>query len=207
MRWGDSYQTAMQPEEHWRLFIAAELPVEVVGSIARAQAKLKSKLPAQAVRWTRPEGIHLTLKFLGDTPANQVDAILQKLAEAVRGQSPIHLWARGMGCFPTLARPRVIWVGLDGETERLAQIAVSIEKQLGPLGYPGDRRGFSPHLTMGRTSDNIRRDELALIRSLIQKADSNILAEWRADSIRLMRSHMLPGGTQYESLGTAILRG
>jgi 2'-5' RNA ligase len=132
---------------------------------------------------------------------------MQKLAEALRGHAPIQLNARGLGCFPTLASPRVIWIGLGGETERLTHIASSIEKQLSLPGYPGDRRKFSPHLTLGRTTEKIHREELALISALIQKADSHPLAEWQADSISLMRSQIVPGGAKYETVGEVFLRG
>ena len=90
-----------------RTFIANELSEDLREALGLLQDRLRAEMPRGSVRWVRPEGIHLTLKFLGDTPVEQVDRVKAALAEAAAEAGPFHLTVRGLGCFPSTRRPRV----------------------------------------------------------------------------------------------------
>lgn len=191
--------------ETWRLFIAVELPANVLKAISQVQADLKRAIPERAVRWTRPEAIHLTLKFLGDASTSQLDAIRAGLAQAVARHATFEMSIQGLGCFPNLARPRVLWVGVTGDTQSLRSLQASVEHAIAPLGFPTEERGFNPHLTLGRTSQGASRDDTALIGKVAQERDLGQLVSWQVDSVSLMRSQLKPDGAQYSQVAEVKL--
>ncbi|MBN1933429.1 MAG: RNA 2',3'-cyclic phosphodiesterase [Anaerolineae bacterium] len=188
-----------------RTFIAIELPQETLNSIARAQARIKQDTPEGLVRWVQPQGIHLTLKFLGDTPTNQVAAIGEALQAACAPHGPFTLSVGGLGCFPDLKRPRVVWIGVDEPGGHLKRLQQSIERMVAPLGFPTEGRPFSPHLTLGRVKEG-RADELRALGEYVARARVQA-SEVRATSVSLIRSDLLPGGAVYTPLIHAGLGG
>lgn len=191
--------------ETWRLFIAAELPEDVLKVIGRVQTDLKRTLGTRSLRWTRPEGIHLTLKFLGDTPSGRVDDLKAGLLKAVSGRKPFTLRVGGLGCFPNLDRPRVLWIGLSGDLPDLRFLQSAVEETIAPLGFPTEARAFSPHLTLARTAQGASRPEIAAIGSAVSGYDRSPLAEWRVGGISLIRSHLKPDGAVYTPIAAAEL--
>lgn len=191
--------------EAWRLFIALELPEEVLRAIGRVQADLKSALGTGSLRWTRPEGIHLTLKFLGDVPDERVKAIEAGIMEAAAQGKPLALRAQGLGCFPNLERPRVLWVGLAGDIAALRALHGEVEQRIAPLGFPTEARGFSPHLTLARTAQGASRTDLAAIGAAASRRDQLEVGAWQATSVSLMRSQLKPDGAVYTCVGEARL--
>ena len=183
--------------EDWRLFIALELPPDVLKAIGRVQNDLKSALGSRSLRWTRPEGIHLTLKFLGDVPTGQIDAIKAGMAQAASAGRPFELRALGLGCFPNLDRPRVLWAGLTGEIEPLRALQAAVEQQIAPLGFPAEARGFSPHLTLARTAQSAGRAEISAIGQAAASRARVEIAAWRVSTLSLMRSQLKPDGAAY----------
>ncbi len=191
--------------ESLRLFVALELPAPVLRALEAVQERLRADAASRAVRWTRPEGIHLTLKFLGDTPADDRDAIAAALREAVRGHAPLTLRAEGLGCFPNPGRPRVVWVGLTGDLAPLEALQRSVEAALEPLGFPAERRGFSPHLTLGRARREAATAEVKALGRLIAATAVGEIGAWTADSVSLMRSELRPDGARYTCLASVPL--
>ncbi|MBN1429606.1 MAG: RNA 2',3'-cyclic phosphodiesterase [Anaerolineae bacterium] len=191
--------------ESRRLFIAIELPPDILKTIARVQADLKQAIPDRAVRWTRPEGIHLTLKFLGDVHPSRLDAIKAALRQAVTGHAPFELSIHGSGCFPDFARPRVLWVGLAGEMESLHALQTDVESSIAPLGFPTEERGFNPHLTLARTSQQASREDIAQIGKIVQAYSVRQLVAWQVKSIYLMHSRLKPDGAQYTQVAEVAL--
>jgi len=126
------------------------LAVEVAPPIHAALVDLKRDLSAHgaAVRWVRDEGLHATIKFLGAVPDAQVPELRASLAEAVGATPPLRAGVRGLGVFPTLQRPRVVWVGLD--CAALTQVAARVDAALTRFGFAPETRAFTPHLTLGR---------------------------------------------------------
>jgi len=178
-----------------RSFIAIELPEETIQNLAAIQEQLKGS--RARVRWVKPGSIHLTLKFLGNISPVQVDEIAAAAAQVVVDEPPLTLYAAGLGGFPSPRKPRVIWVGLGGEVERLVNIQAGLEKALEPLGFAQEGRGFRPHLTIGRVKD--RRG----LQSLIEAISTQELPEFNsfdADEIILYKSDLRPTGAIYTKL-------
>ena len=129
-----------------RAFIATTIDSQIIRGIAAAIVQLRRALPD--VRWVAPDKIHLTIKFLDDIEPNQVDPIANVLAQALKLFPRFTISAKGLGVFPAVRRPRVLWVGLEGS--RLVKLAGEVEAALEPLGFAQEERGFQPHLTIGR---------------------------------------------------------
>jgi 2'-5' RNA ligase len=183
-----------------RLFVAMDIPEDVRSSLAALTAKLR---PAcRNARWPRIEGLHVTLKFIGETPAEKVDAINAALA-AVPTRAPISINFRGLGFFPNERRPRVLWAGIEACAE-LAELAATVETALDPLGIPHDERAFSPHLTLARF-DTPR--VLDAMQDAVKKAGRLAFGRTTAKEFHLYQSVLKPGGAEYTRLSTFSFAG
>jgi 2'-5' RNA ligase len=183
-----------------RTFIAIPLPAELLTKLAALQRRLERQVPHRSVRWVRAEGIHLTLKFLGDTPTDRLPDIKQALVAVGTHAPECAFTAEGLGCFPNTHRPRVVWVGIREPTGRLAALQQAIEEVVAPLGFPPEGRNFSPHLTLGRTGRRASRSDAALVGQLVADTDAGTLAEVAADRFCLIRSLLKPSGAEYTTL-------
>jgi 2'-5' RNA ligase len=186
-----------------RAFVAVELPDEVRAHLETVQRSLKEVLgpAAGAVRWVKPEGVHLTLQFLGDVPRTQVPAIEQALREACAGARPAQVCTAGLGAFPNANRPRVLWLGLEGDLKPLFDVERAIGRALTALGYKPDKP-FNPHMTLGRVRDHIRPEEAAAIVAALTDAAKHRSPPvgYTAGSVSLMQSTLQPGGSEYRAL-------
>jgi 2'-5' RNA ligase len=193
----------MQPV---RAFIAIELPPDVLAQVTRLQSRVRQDLPPGLVRWVRPEGIHLTLKFLGDIDPARVPEIEQAMRRACAPHAPFTLHAEGLGCFPNPNRPRVVWVGVTpaGRGDPLPSLQRAVERAVAPLGFPTERRGFHPHLTLGRVRNRQKPDELAALGAYVTRAKVRV-GQLYVSAVRLMRSELLPSGAVYSALATVPL--
>ena len=178
-----------------RSFIAIDFPEETRTALEDVQKRLKQS--GAGVRWVKPGSIHLTLKFLGNIHPAQVEDIALAVAQEVRDEPPITLGAAGLGAFPSRRKPRVIWIGMEGEVQRLNAIQARVDNALEPLGFAREKRGFRPHLTIGRVKD--RRKLQALIDAMaelkIPEFDSFDVTE-----IILYKSDLRPTGAIYTKL-------
>ena len=179
-----------------RSFIAIDLPEETRKALGTDIQKQLKKSGA-GVRWLKPGSIHLTLKFLGNIHLAQVEDIALAVAEEVRDQPPITLGAAGLGAFPSRRKPRVIWIGMEGEVQRLSRIQARVENALEPLGFVREKRVFQPHLTIGRVKD--RRRLQALIDAMAT-LDMEPFNSFDADEIILYKSDLRPTGAIYTKL-------
>jgi 2'-5' RNA ligase len=194
----------MEPAEQIRSFIAIELPEEVKDCLKRLQDRLKSVDPSCA-KWVGPEGIHLTLKFLGNVNTYNLDAIIKAMQESVKGISPFQLQLKGVGAFPNLRRVQIVWVGLAGDLEQLKTLQSALESSLVSLGFPKENRGFTPHLTLARLRDTATLQQRQTIGDIIAKAEieSNLLI--KVESLSLMRSQLTRSGAIYSCLSSVHL--
>ena len=187
-----------------RTFVAVEMPAEIRYLLAGKQDELRALMGGaqRAVRWSRPEGVHLTLQFLGDVPLEAVDAILDAVRAGCVGATPVALRLGNVGAFPAIERPRVLWLGLDGDTMQLQTLQAGIAKQLGALGYKPDKQ-FQPHITLGRVRDGVTKDELASISQALRHAGKppTSRTSFTAHHVSLMKSDSRPGGAVYTALG------
>nr|HID14223.1 RNA 2',3'-cyclic phosphodiesterase [Anaerolineae bacterium] len=190
-----------------RAFIAIPLPHPLLEKLAALQRQLESRVPPRSVRWVRAEGIHLTLKFLGDTPREKLPAIERALAAVAQHAPACTFTIEGLGCFPNPRRPRVVWVGVQEPTGRLAALQDAIEEVMAPFGYPPEGRGFTPHLTLGRVRRRTPRSAVARIGEIVTNTTVGMLAEVPADHFALIRSVLKPTGAEYTTLAEFPLRG
>jgi 2'-5' RNA ligase len=137
-----------------RAFVAIDLTEAVREELASLINDLKREVPNKSIRWVRPENIHLTLKFLGDTNIDSLDQITGGLDRVGEEKPPFNLTLDKLGCFPNPRRPRVVWVGVSGHIDTLQSTQKLIDQMLNPLGWDLDKREFHPHLTIGRIKNS-----------------------------------------------------
>ncbi|RJP82818.1 MAG: RNA 2',3'-cyclic phosphodiesterase [Candidatus Zixiibacteriota bacterium] len=182
-----------------RTFIALELSREVQEALARTQQTLRTLVPR--ARWTKPEGTHLTLKFLGEITPHQVSPLQAALdAVAARHQS-FPLATAGGGAFPRLSAPRVLWLGLQPE-ERLMRLAREVEAAISPLGFPSEVRPFQGHLTLARLEGEPWPPDLRQRYLTLTGAMAGV--SWMVDRVVLFRSELRPGGAIYSPVHFSV---
>jgi 2'-5' RNA ligase len=194
-----------------RLFVAIELPGEVREALSRLQHELQRR-GLEKLRWLRPEGIHLTLKFLGETPVEKVPAIEEALSSVVPNLSPFPMWLGHVDTFRGEKVPRVVWVGVSntspdfygtvGSLMHLERLHLLVEKALVPLGFPTEKRGFTGHLTLARVRYDTAYEVTPRIRQALNDVDRwRPIVEgvrWEVGEVSLMRSTLRPSGAVYE---------
>lgn len=194
----------MSPEEFLRLFVAWELPAAMLEALGQIQESLR-RAGAPRLRWVRPEGIHLTLKFLGQVPQSRVAAIVEALRGAAALVRPFNLSLARPGTFGGRQRPRVVWVGLAGDIEPLLELQAAVEKTLAGLGFRPEERPFSPHLTLARVPKELTSEDRRRLVELVQALEVLPSAPSLVQEISLMRSILGPGGAVYRQLAVVPL--
>ncbi|MFQ5342652.1 MAG: RNA 2',3'-cyclic phosphodiesterase [Anaerolineae bacterium] len=184
-----------------RSFIAIELTQAVLDGLIAAQDELRADEWTDEVRWVRPEGIHLTLKFLGDVPANRVAAIGEAVKQAVASSRPFTIATEGLGVFPNWRRPRVIWVGLKGDVDQLLTLQEKVEQAMAELGFEPEGRRFHPHLTLGRVNRRASSGYQRRLGETLQRHTVQVVGQMQVKEVSLMRSQLNPRGAKYTQLG------
>jgi len=182
-----------------RSFVAVEIPSSIRQALGALQAKLRG---SGEVKWVRPESIHLTLKFLGEIQPEAVAEIRETLGEVTRRHEPFSVRVSGVGCFPGLSQPRVVWVGLSGDGGRLRSLQGDVESAMERLGFPKEERPFRPHLTLGRVRSPRGRD---LLVARIRALEETELGEFTVRSVVQFQSELHPSGARYTPLWEALL--
>jgi 2'-5' RNA ligase len=190
--------------EEIRCFIAIELPAEIREGLGRVIAPLKLLQPD--VKWVDPASIHLTLKFLGYVTPDRVVEITEAITDAASGIPPLSLEIKGLGVFPTLNRVRIVWVGVEGETDKLLQLQQRLETNLEILGFPPEERDFTPHLTLARVRDTASPAERQELGQLITTSKVPSIGSFTAMSVSLMRSQLARTGAVYTQLAAVELK-
>jgi 2'-5' RNA ligase len=182
-----------------RLFIALNVPEDVRGEIARAQGQLKRSAPPGAIRWTHAGQFHLTLKFLGDFPSAQLDALKKSVTEACAGFGPIQLAAHGIGFFPNAKKPRVLWAGADDDADRLAELFRRIHAAVLPFAPADSSERFSSHITLGRFKPGYHgsMDNFMGRASLFH---SRQFGNWLAEEVEIIQSKLTPEGAMHTTI-------
>jgi 2'-5' RNA ligase len=190
--------------EHVRLFVACEVPDEVKQAIGEVIETLRGR-SGTAVRWIRPEGVHVTLKFLGEVPVKQLPAIKLAVQEATVGHSPFELEFSSIGTFGGREGLRIMWVGIAGDVLRLEALVRAVNAAFAVVGFEPERRPFRPHLTLGRVRDEISTRQRAEIEVAVGKMDVPPSA-WRTPQVSLMRSRLTTQGAFYDVIATFPLK-
>lgn len=192
-----------------RSFVAIELPTDARAwcraAIERAQRELGPT--AAAVRWVDPDGIHLTLKFLGAVPSNRVPVLIDRLRAELTDQAPFTLAVGGLGVFPGPRSPRVLWLGVLGDLTELEACQQRVENAIVPLGFPSEQRQFKPHLTLGRVRETATPEQRAAIGALPPTWPSGTSAPFRVTAVSLMQSRLSPRGARYSRLAEIAFDG
>jgi 2'-5' RNA ligase len=181
-----------------RLFVALEIASAVrenLATLMKELSTLEKQSAGKKARWVRQENLHLTLKFIGEVATNRLDGIVAALS-AVRSGRQAELQFRGLGFFPDEKRPRVLWAGIDA-SPNLAAIAGDIERQLEPLGFPREKRAFTPHLTLARLEPPGISEGL---RAAVRENGERDLGAMRAGEFHLIESKLKPSGAEYTTL-------
>ncbi len=192
------YNSRMETQ---RLFIAINLPDDLHKALESTQRHLQRKLAAYPLRWTRPEDIHLTLKFLGDTEPVRIPDIADALARVAGKHAPFELPVGGLGMFPNLRRPNVLWVGVKDEAHRLRHLAADVDKAMSRLGWRREKRRFSGHLTLARVKKQAgNRERRALGEVIAALHGYERLGALPVQRIYVMRSQLRPDGAVYSEI-------
>lgn len=179
-----------------RLFLAVELPAPLRQSLARLRVSLDPD--GSRARWVRPESLHLTLAFLGEVDSERVESIQHALT-AIRSEQ-IHIVVQGVGFFPNIRSPRVLWVGIV--SEGLQAVVVGIRQRLVEIGFPREARAFLPHLTLARAG---RKGTIGrtLVEAAIRLSETEF-GSFSANRVCLFRSHLQKSGAVHEKLSEFV---
>ena len=187
-----------------RAFIAVEIPLDIRQAVCKATSDLQKEI-GSLVRWVPMENMHLTLKFLGDVSPANVDMLTQMMRAEADLFNCFELHLSGLGSFPSLKRPRVIYIGIQAPAV-LETLQRGIESASRRLGYESEERGFSPHLTIGRVKQNVTATEQQTIRRALEETKIDSLGTARVDSVHLYKSDLKPTGSVYTRLYSAPLK-
>jgi 2'-5' RNA ligase len=187
-----------------RSFIAIDLPKQIQDSLDQISQELQNRRVTKAVRWVPAKNIHLTLKFLGEVSSNNLEILMKILYSEVSRHRCFDIQIGGLGAFPSIRRPRVIWIGVEAPPALLS-LQHSIEAEAIRLGYTAEERAFSAHLTLGRVSHNASPEEVRQIGEVLADMKVGQLGTASVDKIRLFRSDLEPGGAVYTPLNTIPL--
>lgn len=182
--------------------VRAFLAIQMGSAVHERVAKLKRELAATgaAVRWTRDEGLHLTLKFLGSAAIDRLALLRDALAPLLAEVASFPARVAGLGVFPRLERPRIIWVGI--QAPELMQLAGVVERAASRLGFPAEERPFQGHVTLGRVKD--RRGWASLAAALKEHWDDDF-GSFEVPQLTAFRSDLQRGGSVYTELWTIPL--
>ncbi len=176
-----------------RAFLALEVPAVVKTQLAAAQEIMRCELPR--ARWTRPDGWHLTLKFLGEVAAPALDELATALAPKLCSLGAVSVHLGGAGFFPSPARPRVAWVG--GAADGAESVVAEVERAAEAAGFPRERRPWSIHLTQARLK---ARWPSAAVDRFLEWGETLELEAFDCREVVLFESDLQPGGAVYTAL-------
>ncbi|MFZ3071931.1 MAG: RNA 2',3'-cyclic phosphodiesterase [Thermodesulfobacteriota bacterium] len=185
-----------------RAFIAIEIPEEIKKEISSIQDELKKSLgKTPGISWARPATTHLTLKFLGDVPEEKIGDIEEALRLSTRGIKAFTVSVTGIGGFPNLENPRVLWAGIQ-ESAELENLHVAMENSLYAVGFEKDEKPFRPHLTLARIKSPVEGKKLS---KAIKELRTDINADFIADSVILFKSELSSRRAVHTPIAKTIL--
>lgn len=181
---------------HYRLFVEVETPEAVKAELEKAQQVLRSELPGSATRWVKPDQFHLTLKFLGNVDAEKIEALTAALTGVSASYPSLNLRALGIGAFPNLRRPRVLWAGVEDEDGHLLPMQRAIEEAVAPFTNEKAEERFHGHLTLARFNQ-LNPGEIQAIERFARSLTDHAFGQWEANAIHLMRSELSSQGARH----------
>ncbi len=185
--------------EKFRLFIAIPIPEPVRDEIIRVRQELQMPALRGAVRWTRPDQFHLTLRFLGDVPVAGLEQLKESVNVVCISARPLQLRAEGIGFFPNPHSPRVVWVGIFDQAGLLVDLQKQIETAVRPFAAEPGAENFAGHVTLGRLK-NLKPPDTRKLAALAQTVKDRTFGKWTAHEIEIIRSELSPAGARHTSL-------
>lgn len=187
--------------EKVRTFVSVNIDPLVLNRLQKFQHTLEAGVPNDSIRWSSPEQLHLTLKFLGNVAASALPELQSALNETIQLHRTLELSAEGLGGFPSLRNPRVIWVGAGRDVEPLLRLQAQVEKATLPWAQKEEDRTFHPHFTLGRVREKALR-HTRRIGEFLQEVQPPQFGQWRVTEVHLMRSQLSPRGSTYSLLAS-----
>lgn len=187
-----------------RAFIAINISPEIKQRLEALSEDLQRALQGVPVRWVPVENIHVTLKFLGDVSQANLDLLKKLLSSEAAAHPVFEISAGELGAFPSIRRPRVIWVNIQAPAD-LLNLQRGIDTETARLGYAREDRPFSPHLTLGRVSRNANANDLRRISEELAARKVGFMGAANVHQVFLYRSDLLPSGAVYTPLYSANL--
>ncbi|MGA3207788.1 MAG: RNA 2',3'-cyclic phosphodiesterase [Syntrophales bacterium] len=187
----------MSDEKAIRAFLAIDPPEEIFDEIIKIQEHLRKAIQGD-IRWVRPEGIHLTLKFFGYVYESDIVNISNVVENNVAAMKALMLNVRNLGAFPSVNRPRVLWLGIDGDTDALINLQAEIDTRLQDYGFKKEERPFRPHLTLARIKES---KGLVGLAETVKKNEGYTAGSFTISGLTLFKSDLKPTGAIYTKLG------
>ena len=194
------------PNNAMRVFVAVAIPADA----KRELGKLIDRLALEnsgGVRWVALEGIHLTMKFLGDVEPSRISDVVEAMSGAAHDVAPFCIQLSGLGMFPNDRRPRVLWAGVAGDLGPMQELQHRIEDSMAGLGFYRDKRPFNHHLNVGRVRDQASDTERRGIGAAFSRQTLGTLEPWLVEKVHLIQSHLGPRGATSSDLASRPLEG
>ncbi len=194
----------MESSKKIRTFIALKPPEHWIDALAKVADELKNDLRSKEIKWVQPEQIHITLCFLGYIRLDQIPTVIEALNKVGSASAMFTLRGGPLGCFPSVRRARVLWLGVEDRQDSAAELQKRIMRETSGLGEPPEDRDFTPHLTLARIG-RLERSEAAALERLVEKSVT-FSRDWKISEVLLMQSHLSSSGARYEVLHSAPLQ-
>lgn len=187
------------PVKSCRAFVALAVPALAQARLADIQSQLRLLLPPGTASWPRLENLHLTLRFLGNVANDRCEELASVLSAIARGYAPLDLTATGLGCFPNVGRPHVVWVGIRESQGHLRRLHAEVHSVTAPFTseLPEDR--FVGHVTLARLK-KLERGAVARLADFLRHNLNQPFGQWRAARLLLLRSDLSAHGSRYTLL-------
>lgn len=187
-----------------RTFIAVDFSSTIIHRIAEVIKFFRTQTPEGVLKWVLPQNLHLTIKFLGDIPEENIDLIKHLISTSIQGIQTFKISVEGLGMYPNQHTPRVVWLGIK-DHHSLSAIHKAVDQTLVTANIEGDRRGFSPHLTVARIRRKTDRDMAEEIGKTLSQFKVESLGTCFVDKVCLYKSVLTPEGPIYTALFSAPL--
>ena len=192
------------PSDSVRVFVSVGLSTEAREALIDAVERIRQEVP-EGIQWARPDGMHLTLKFLGNISSINVPSLLECVREVACPHPSFGLKLTGLGMFPNRRKPRVLWAGVGGDLDALSSLQQAAEDAINALGYSPEQRPFRPHITLGRPRRSVSDSQLTRIGTVVSSLTPPSPISWRVECVDVMRSELHPSGARYTVLGAGLL--
>jgi 2'-5' RNA ligase len=184
-----------------RMFVALSLSSSILAGIGKLIRTLQPD--CEEVRWVEPKSLHVTLKFLGDVPLNELPQLIRAVTQSTSQTDSFDLTLQGLGVFPNREAPKTLWIGCREGSEELGQLAGSVDEGLIPLGFPKEPRKFSPHLTIGRIKKQAQGSSLSPI---LDDNQNRLFGSCSVSEVQIFSSELTRSGPLYDELAAIPLR-